>query len=61
MAEGFELEARVTALETRFDRVERRVEDGFMQVQDKLDELAAGQQQIVGLLNTLIDQPGESG
>jgi hypothetical protein len=61
MAEGSELEARVTALETRFDRVERRVEDGFMQVQDKLDELAAGQQQIVGLLNTLIDQPGESG
>lgn len=35
-----------------------RVDDGFTEMRGKLDGTAAGQQQIVALLNTLIDQPG---
>ncbi len=58
----------------RFDRVESdigdlrervetgfaQVQDGFLQVRARLDEFAAGQQHVVALLNTLIDQPGDS-
>jgi len=39
-----------------------RVDDGFVGVRGKLDATAAGQQQIVDLLNTLIErdeQPGD--
>jgi hypothetical protein len=43
----------------RFDRIEREMSDGFIQVRAKLDELAVGHEQIVGLLTTLIDRPGE--
>jgi hypothetical protein len=35
-----------------------RVDDGFVEMRGKLDAAAAGQQQIVGLLNTLIAQQG---
>lgn len=51
-------------VETGFAQVDsqfEQVQDGFTQVRARLDEFAAGQQLIVGLLNTLIDQPGESG
>ncbi|WP_236796319.1 permease [Amycolatopsis sp. GM8] len=40
----------------RFDVLERKVDNGFAEVRGKLDATAAGQQQIVGLLNTLIGQ-----
>jgi hypothetical protein len=33
-----------------------RVDDGFIEMRGRLDAAAAGQQQIVSLLNTLIDQ-----
>ena len=33
-----------------------RVDDGFTELRGRLDAAAAGQQQIVSLLNTLIDQ-----
>ena len=33
-----------------------RVDDGFIEIRGRLDAAAAGQQQIVGLLNTLISQ-----
>jgi hypothetical protein len=59
----------------RFDRLERemrdgfarvdsqfaRVDNGFAQIRGRLDEFAAAHQQVVGLLNMLIDQTGESG
>jgi hypothetical protein len=59
----------------RFDRLERevrdgfarvdsqfaRVDNGFAQIRGRLDEFAAAQQQVVGLLHTLINQPGDSG
>lgn len=43
----------------RFDRVEGKVDAGFTEMRGKLDATAAGQQQIVGLLNTLIAQGGQ--
>ena len=35
-----------------------KVDNGFIEMRGKLDATAAGQQQIVGLLNTLITQQG---
>ena len=47
----------------RFDQLEQKVDNGFAQVdrnfaevRGRLDATAAGQQQIVDLLTTLIDQ-----
>ncbi|MGH3917346.1 MAG: permease [Pseudonocardiaceae bacterium] len=38
----------------RFDRLEQHVNDGFSEMRGKLDQAAAGQQQITDLLTTLI-------
>ncbi len=38
----------------RFDRLEQRVDNGFAEMRGKLDQTAAGQQQIVELLTGLI-------
>ena len=42
----------------RFTRLEEKVDNGFAEMRGKLDATAAGQQQIVSLLNTLIAQQG---
>jgi hypothetical protein len=42
----------------RFTRLEQEVHGGFAEMRGKLDQAAAGQQQIVELLNILIDQQG---
>jgi len=38
----------------RFDVLERKVDNGFIEMRGKFDATAAGQQQIVNLLNTII-------
>ncbi len=43
----------------RFDRLEDKMDAGFAEMRGKLDAAAAGQEQIVGLLTRLIEQPGE--
>jgi hypothetical protein len=65
---GVQTAARFDRLDRRFDRLEHevgdlrgRVDDGFAHVRGRLDEFAAAQQHVIGLLNTLIDQPGDSG
>lgn len=40
----------------RFDRLEHKVDTGFAEVRGRLDQTAAGHQQIVDLLTTLIDR-----
>jgi len=59
MAQPPDLEARVAALEARVRRSEHglvEMQNGFTEMRGRLDVAAAGQQQIVSLLNTLIDQ-----
>jgi hypothetical protein len=41
---------------TRVDEQFARVDDGFIAIRGRLDAAAAGQQQIVELIHTLIDQ-----
>lgn len=62
---GEQTAARFDRLEHRVDRLEQKVDtgfaemdNGFAEMRGKLDQAAAGQQQVVGLLNTLIDQEG---
>ncbi|HEU0087867.1 MAG TPA: hypothetical protein VFQ77_09475 [Pseudonocardiaceae bacterium] len=43
----------------RFDRLEQKVDNGFTEMRGKLDATAAGLQQIVNLLNTVIAQGGQ--
>jgi hypothetical protein len=45
-----------TDLQQQIDGVHTELHTGFAEVRGKLDQAAAGQQQIVELLNTLIDQ-----
>lgn len=40
----------------RFDGLEHKVDTGFAEMRGRLDQTAAGQQQIVDLLTTLIDR-----
>jgi hypothetical protein len=63
---GEQTAARFTRLEQQIDdvRTEMRsefaeVHGGFTQMRGKLDQAAAGQQQIADLLTTLIDQQGD--
>ena len=42
----------------RFDRLEQKVDTGFAEMRGRLDQAAAGQQQIAQLLTTLINQEG---
>ena len=57
---GVQTAARFDRLEQRFDRFERRVENGFTEIRGRLDAAAAGQQQIVELLTTVIERDGET-
>lgn len=43
----------------RFDRLEGEMRTGFTEMRGKLDQTAAGQQQIVDMLTTLISAPGD--
>jgi chromosome segregation ATPase len=53
------LDHRADRLDHRVDRLEQKVDTGFAEMRGKLDQAAAGQQQITHLLTTLIDQEGE--
>jgi hypothetical protein len=69
---GEQTAARFDRLEERFDRLQQKVDTGFAEVdrgfaqvdrgfaemRGRLDQAATGQQQIVQLLTTLIDQEG---
>lgn len=66
---GEQTAARFTRLEQQIDRVRTELEEqiddvrtemhgGFAEMRGRLDQAAAGQEQIVGLLNTMIDQEG---
>lgn len=52
------LEEKFDQLDHRFDRLEQKADTGFVEMRGKLDQAAAGQQQIAQLLTTLIDQEG---
>ena len=56
---GEQTTARFDRLEEKFNRLEQKVGAGFVEMRGKLDQAAAGQQQIAQLLTTLIDQQGE--
>jgi hypothetical protein len=63
---GEQTAARFTRVEQQIDslRTEMRsgfaeVHSGFAEVRGRLDQAAAGQRQIAGLLTTLIDQQGD--
>lgn len=58
---GEQTRERFDAVDRRFDALEGKVDNGFTEIRGKLDATAAGQQQIVGLLNTLIGQQGKPG
>lgn len=53
--------ARFTRLEGRVERLEARVDVGFAEVRGRLDRFAAGQQQVVTMLTTLIERDERSG
>ncbi len=53
---GVQTADRFDRLERRFDGLEHKVDTGFAQVRGRLDQTAAGHQQIVDLLTTLIDR-----
>jgi hypothetical protein len=50
----------LTDLRSRVDDGLAEMRNGFTEMRGKLDAAAAGQQQIVGLLNTLIDRGEDS-
>lgn len=56
---GEQTAGRFDRLEEKFDRLEEKVDNGFAEMRGKLDVTAAGQQQIVTLLNSLVGQQGE--
>jgi hypothetical protein len=63
---GEQTAARFDRLEQRFKRLQERVDHGFVrtdqaftEIRGRLDQAAAGQQQIVDLLTTLIAEPGD--
>jgi hypothetical protein len=51
--------ASFNAMREDFSDLSTRFESGFAEMRGKLDSAAAGQQQIVGMLNTLIERQGE--
>jgi len=54
-AQFAQVDARFAQVDGKFEQVDR----GFAEMRGKFDAAAAGQQQIVGLLTTLIDQQDE--
>jgi hypothetical protein len=53
------MRADLTDLRTHVDQGFTEIGQGFTEMRGRLDGAAAGQQQIVELLNTLIERPGE--
>jgi hypothetical protein len=53
---GVQTAARFDRLEQRMDSLEHQMNSGFTEMRGKLDATAAGQQQIVNLLDILIAQ-----
>jgi hypothetical protein len=53
--------ASFNALRQDFVDLRTRVDDGFTEMRGKFDVMAAGQQQIVGLLQTIITDQGHNG
>lgn len=51
---------RFEQVDRRFDALETEMRDGFTGMRGRLDFAAAGQQQIVGLLTTLIDREDDA-
>lgn len=56
---GEQTAGRFARLEQQFDDLEQKVDGGFTEMRGKLDQTAAGQQQITDLLNRLISQQGD--
>ncbi len=56
---GVQTAGRFDRLEQRVDRLEEKVDGGFTEMRGKLDQAAAGQQQIVDLLTGLISGQGD--
>ena len=55
---GVQTAARFDRVDERFDRLETEVRAGFAEMRGRLDGAAAGQQQIVGMLTTLLRDQG---
>ncbi len=53
---GLQIAAQFDVLERRFDRLEDQVRSGFAEMRGRLDQAAAGQQQIVSLLTRLLPE-----
>jgi hypothetical protein len=53
---GEQTAGRFDQLEQRVDRLEDKVDGGFAEMRGKLDQAAAGQQQIADMLTTLISE-----
>ncbi|MGH3916717.1 MAG: hypothetical protein ACRDTC_25375 [Pseudonocardiaceae bacterium] len=51
---GVQTAARFDRLDQRFDRLEQHANDGFIEIRGKLDQAAAGQQQITDLVTPFI-------
>lgn len=61
-ARGEQTASGFAEVRTRFDEVGTRLDDmatGFAEARARLDQTAAGQERIVGLLDTLIDNQPE--
>ncbi len=56
---GVQTARRFDRLEQRVDRLEEKVDGGFAEMRGKLDQAAAGQQQIVDLLTGLVSGQGD--
>lgn len=54
---GVQTAARFDQVDQRFDRLENEMRNGFTEIRGKLDQTAAGMQQIVDLLTRRDDQP----
>lgn len=54
-----EVDSRFGEVDDRFDRLENEMRIGFAEMRAKFDQSAAGHEQIVGILTTLISQQGE--
>lgn len=48
----------LTSMREDLTGLQQRMDNGFIEMRGKFDAAATGQQQIVGLLNTLIDRRG---
>jgi hypothetical protein len=56
---GEQTAARFTRVEERIGDLRTEMRSGFAEMRGRLDQAAAGQQQIADLLTTLIDQQGD--